>query len=182
MATIDEIRKLKHLEYQKILKEKEDIEKAIRLKEQEIFNRLDDIIMIFYQCLEDLGKATDYIYCNMVISTFYNTLKENIDFLKEHKKVEMVQGIFFDLINKMNDNELLRFNVHSMQLGEKQQVDNTIKGLNFIMDLLGIDQSIIDIKLMDTSNDLEYASKIEQQQSIRQTNRRNYISRLQEQL
>jgi len=159
---LTEIRKLKHAEYLEAKAKEALIKEQNEKMEKEINEKIDNILSSLYQKIDELSNTKEYIYANIIIASIYFIIKHEIDFLKTNQKIETIQNIFFEIINTINSNNDLKYNLNTISYDERKSVEAVQKHIYNIMDLLNIDKNILDINKMDTSNDETYAKNLQE--------------------
>lgn len=154
---LQSIRRQQHQQYLKHKAIEDEIEKAKQLELRRELNQIEDTINIMTNNINDIKKF-DVMKVLMIVSTCLRQIECEINLINKHNKKDDLIQIFFSLVNKI----ILVREQYSGQIpvNELKFLKNINDNLYKIMDLIQLDRSLLDIELMDTSNDYLFAKQM----------------------
>jgi hypothetical protein len=154
---LQSIRQQKH---QAFLKQKQIEDELLREQQRKINEELERINDLFDNvriCIEDI-KRFDVMRILLIVSTFLRHIDSDIEIVKKYNRQTDLIPIFFSLVNRII--EIRETNTDVITINEIKFLNNIKNNLYKIMDIIEIDRSLLDIELMDTTNDVEYARNL----------------------
>jgi hypothetical protein len=131
------------------------------LQEIMVKNEFDDMIAHLDTILVDVNECMNILEMDMYVEVFKRILEQNSKFLEtEYCREELVQKIT-ELINCVSQNTNSKFDITAKDLytDSAQKITDNIK---LIMNLCKLNETDINIELMDTTNDEDIAKKLQQ--------------------
>jgi hypothetical protein len=154
---LQSIRQQKHQHYLKQKALDDEKQREIQLQIQKELKQLDDLLHHLKQYITDIKKF-DIMKILMIVSTFLRQIDCEINLIDKYKKKEDIIPIFFSLVNKII--EIRESNSNGIPINEIKFLNNIKNNLYKIMDLINLDRSLLEIELMDTTNDVDYAKQV----------------------
>jgi hypothetical protein len=146
---------LQHKAQEEKEKEKKRLEtEAKMLKEIEVQQEYEAFLNKLENTIVDIQNSNDIVEIEFFISSFKSIIEANVKYIEYFR--EEISDKVLDLITYINNNENSKFNITDKNI----HVETIINNIKLIMELVNLDSSVMDIELMDTSDDAKIAEQL----------------------
>lgn len=144
-------------------KKRDDKENEIQQLHEKKNQQFNDFFTKIITICNNISNASDYSELDDNIFNMILLLSDDneIKNAEEINKKDIINEKIFTIIENINSNKNLNFNIHTSDPSVLAHVKNIGTAIKKILDFIGHDPNSIEIIHMDTDNDYEYAKQLE---------------------